>query len=547
MNRRSFLPGGTLAAVAAVAFVGSVLVKEPKPVGRKPAVPQPRLGMNLNAPADWNTELPFVDLFRMSRPWISQKKGAPWGQGPALALDPHGWVKRLGADCWAEAFLTSIEGGHYPSGVYTVLYDGDGDLDVVNSGKALSREPGRMTVQVDASRGSFSLVLTATQPDNYVRNIRVLMPGFEQTYHQQPFHPVFLKRWQGLASLRFMDWMQTNGSQVAKWSDRPTTEDATFSAKGVALEVMIDLANRQKADPWFCMPHLADDEYVRQFAATVKRLLNPDRKIYVEYSNELWNGMFPQSEYAGQQGIKLGFADKPWEAAWRYTAYRSVQIFKIWEEVVGRERLVRVLSTQAVNPYVSEQILEFRDAWRNADALAIAPYVTCNVHPRDEPSADKVERWTVDQALDFMEQKALPESVRWIQEQKRVADKYGLRLIAYEGGQHMVGVAGAENNEAITRLFHAANRHPRMGRVYQKYFDAWTSAGGDLFSYFASTGGWSKWGSWGILEWFDDDPAQSPKFAAEMHWARQCGQKSVSWQEDAPDAGSLTRPAPRSR
>ena len=34
---------------------------------------QPRLGINLNGPADWNTELPFVDVFRLSRPWISQR------------------------------------------------------------------------------------------------------------------------------------------------------------------------------------------------------------------------------------------------------------------------------------------------------------------------------------------------------------------------------------------------------------------------------------------------------------------------------------------
>lgn len=28
---------------------------------------RPRLGMNLAGPADWNTELPFVDVFRLSR------------------------------------------------------------------------------------------------------------------------------------------------------------------------------------------------------------------------------------------------------------------------------------------------------------------------------------------------------------------------------------------------------------------------------------------------------------------------------------------------
>jgi hypothetical protein len=489
------------------------------------AAAQARLGMNLNGPADWNSELPFVDVFRLSRPWVSQRKGERWGNGPALALDQHGWVKKLEADCSAESPLCTIHGGHYPSGEYTVLYDGEGRLDVWGAAKAVSRGPGRTTINVDASKGGFFLRLTETSPENYLRNIRVVMPGFEKTYRDSPFHPVFLKRWQGVACLRFMDWMHTNGSKISRWSERPTPEDATFSGKGVALEVMIDLANRLGADPWFCIPHLADDEYVRNFAVMVKARLAPQRKAYVEYSNEVWNGMFAQSKYAGEQGIKLGFAEKPWEAAWRYTAYRSVQIFKIWEEVLGKDRLVRVLPSQGANPYVSERVVEFQDAYKQADALAIAPYVTCNVTRQGKPSAAEVEKWTVDEALDYMEQKALPESVRWIKGQKKVADKFGLKLVAYEGGQHMVGVGGVENNETITRLLHAANRHARMGQVYQKYYDAWTAEGGDLFCYFSSTGSWSKWGSWGLLEWFDEDPAKSPKFMATMGWAKQRGQK----------------------
>ncbi len=493
-------------------------------VPERPA-PQPRLGINLSGPADWNSELPFVDVFRLSRPWISQRQGEGWGKGPPLELDQHQWVKRLEPGCWAETPLCTIEGGHYPSGQYAVFYDGDGQLDVWGAASVVSRAPGRLTIQVDAAQGGFFLKLLATDPQNYVRNIRVVLPGFEATYREQPFHPAFLQRWRGVACLRFMDWMETNGSKISRWSERPQSEDATFSERGVALEVMIDLCNRLQADPWFCLPHLADDQYLREFAGLVKSRLDPGRKVYVEYSNEVWNGMFAQSRWAGEQGIKLGFADKPWEAAWRYTAYRSVQIFQLWEEVLGRQRLVRVLPSQAANPYVSERVVEFQDAYRHADALAIAPYVTCNVGPSGSPSVAEVEKWTVDQALDYLEQKALPQSIDWIKGQKQVADKFGLKLVAYEGGQHMVGVAGAENNDTLTQLFHTANRHPRMGAIYQRYYEAWTAEGGDLFCYFASTGRWSKWGSWGLVEWFDEDVTRSPKFMATLRWAQQCGQE----------------------
>ena len=496
-----------------------------QPAAKAPAV-KPRLGMNLSGPADWNTELPFVDIFRLSRAWISQKKDQPWGKGPPLALDERGWVKRLEPDCWAETLLCTIDGGHYPGGDYTVLYEGEGRLDVANAATVVSREPGKMTIRVSPAKGAIHLKLLETNPQNPLRSLRVVIPGFLETYREQPFHPVFLQRWRGVASLRFMDWMETNGSQQRSWADRPRPDDATFTRCGVPLEVMLDLCNRLQCDPWFCLPHLADDDYVRQFAQLVKARLAPTLKVYVEYSNEIWNGQFAQSRWAGEQGMKRGLAEKPWEAGWRFTAFRSTQIFLIWEEVFGgTQRLVRVLPSQAANPYVSERIVEFLKEFKHADALAIAPYVSCNVSKTGgRLSADIVGRWTVEQALDFMETNALPESIRWIQGNQRVAAKYGLKLIAYEGGQHMVGTGGAENDDTITRLLHDANAHPRLAGIYQKYLDAWAVEGGDLFCYFASTGRWSKWGSWGILQNYDDDPAKSPKFMSVMRWAKAHGQ-----------------------
>jgi len=495
----------------------------PAPVAR---APRPRLGMNLSGPADWNTELPFVDVFRLSRRWISQREGAPWGAGPELDLDEHGWIRRLEPHCWADTPLCTIRGGHYPGGLYTVLYDGKGRIEFSGAATVVSEQPGRMTIEVDPAKGGFFLRLMRTDPSDYVRNIHVVMPGFENSFRNDPWHPAFLKRWQGIACFRFMDWMKTNGSRVATWEERPKLDDATFTTNGVPLELMIDLCNRLKADGWFCMPHMADDGYVRNFARMLKERLDPGLKAYIEYSNEVWNGQFPQNRYAAEQGQQLGFGEKPWEAAWRYTAYRSVQIFDIFEQVFGgTDRIVRVLPSQAANPYVSEQILNFRDAYRHADALAIAPYIGFIVPARGEAlTAEQVQNWTLDQVFDHIQKVCLPRAVENMRKQKAVADRYGLLLVAYEGGQHLVGARGGENYERLTKLFQAANADSRMALFYDRYFAAWTQAGGDLFCYFSSVGRWSKWGSWGIMQYYDEDPAASPKFTATMRWARQCGQ-----------------------
>ena len=57
-----------------------------------------------------------------------------------------------------------------------------------------------------------------------------------------------------------------------------------------------------------------------------------------------------------------------------------------------------------------------------------------------------------------------------------------------------------------------------MGKIYEQYLKAWQEAGGDLFCNFSSVGTWSKWGNWGLLQYYDEDETQSPKFMAVMRW-----------------------------
>ena len=501
--------------VAAACVAASLPAAEPSPA-------KSRLGMNLAGPADWTTEHAFVDVFRLSRQWISQQKGAGWGKGPELQRDANGWVKRLDDDCWAETPV--LTHGHAPSGEYVCLYDGEGEVTFNNVRRVVSKEPGRIVVDIDGRKGGVFVALRKTNPANYVRNIRLLMPGCEKTYKAEPFNRAFLDRWQGMNTYRFMDWMHTNGSKISRWEDRPTTAYCNFTEKGIPVEVMVDLCNRQKINPWFCMPHLATDDYVRNFAKYVKEHLDPSLVVYVEYSNEVWNSQFAQTKYAGDEGLKLKFGDKHWEAGWRYSAYRSVQMFKIWEEVFGGpKRLVRVIASQCVT-YVSERKLEFQDAYKHCDALAIAPYIGLNVPERGsdkQPGAAEVAQWPLEKLLDHVEQNRLPEAIKYITDHKKLADKYGVKLVAYEAGQHLVGVQGGENNDALCKLFWAANRHPRMGAVYTKYMDAWRAAGGDLMAIFSSTGAWSKWGSWGVCEFMEDTEQDQPKLKAVLEWNRK--------------------------
>ena len=64
------------------------------------------------------------------------------------------------------------------------------------------------------------------------------------------------------------------------WSTRRLESYHTQAgSEGAAIEYMIQLANTLGADPWFNIPHAADDNFVKQFASLVKNTLRPDLKV----------------------------------------------------------------------------------------------------------------------------------------------------------------------------------------------------------------------------------------------------------------------------
>lgn len=483
----------------------------------------PPLGLNLSGVVDYSSEIVFVDSFKAARAWISQAKGKPWGQGGPLDLDAKGNVRSLREGQYAETVVWTGFEKHFPAGAFTCLYDGDGDLDFTFDARVVVRQPGKLKVEVKPKDGQVFARLTRTDPNNPVRNIRFILPGFEDSYVEKPFHPDFLARWKGFRVFRFMDWMRTNGSTVAEWADRPTPELHSQALRGVALEHMILLCNTLDVEPWFCMPHRATDDYVRRFAGMVKEKLKPSLKVYVEYSNECWNGQFEQARYCREQGKMLELSKNDYEAQLRYFSQRSVEIFKLWEDVfAGKDRLVRVLAAQSANPWTGTTVMDWKDASKHADAISIAPYFG---HRWGDPK--KVEQTLALSVEELV--RAMADDVAGSRKNMTTyaaeAKQRGLRLMAYEGGQHLAGYGGAENNDKLTQLFHAANRHPAMKELYRQNLRDWEEAGGDVFCVFASMGRYSKWGSWGVLEHTGQDPSTAPKYQAVQEYLKRSDKK----------------------
>lgn len=515
-----------------------------------------RLGTNLDAVTDYSPQLPFTDLFLISREWFTQcRQGEDpgctasnsWDTGEAgqLDLDSRGWVKSLPSPGAAPVYTAVATfwdlPQEFPSGRYVVLYEGRGTIEY---GLGATKVPelsslGRDVVRVDVSQGGILLriVRTDTLGDgDYVRSIRFVAEEDEGRLLTNRFSSSFLDKLRPYQALRFMDWMRTNGSIVTTWGARASSTDARFSTeKGVPVEIMIELANVAEKAPWFTMPHQATDDFITQFATVVRDHLLPSTPVYVEYSNEVWNSAFAQAGWVEAQGISEwpGSLESAFTKRINWYGKRSAEVCDLWRSVFGSspERIVCVMASQAANSWTASEALSC-PLWNEAPcsshgirALAIAPYI--GDYLGQEDNAQEVTGWGTSArglAKLFTELSnggelssgpsggAIAQSFGWIEVNKAVANSFGIDLVAYEGGQHLVGVGSASNNSTMTSLFTTANRDTRMGALYTSYLQGWEAKGGGLFMHFTDIGSYSKYGSWGALEVIGQ--SASPKYNA---------------------------------
>ena len=520
------------------------------------------LGTNLHRLAAWSPQFPFLNAFESARQWIPQDWGASpresgsgfkyvWdtGEFADLDLDADGWVKSLPApeDEPEYSSVTTLmfrNVGEYPGGKYIVLYEGEGtieyDLDAVKD-EAVST-PGRDVIDVTPSSAGILLRITDTDPNetgDYLRDLKVLPEKYEYA-QDQIFNPEFLEKNQSFNTIRFMDWMATNHSTQKEWSDRPTPDSSIFSGEIASIEAMVELANRTDSDPWFTMPHMATDEYVTNFAQYVKDNLDPELKVYVEYSNEVWNNDFAQGWWIENQGIEEFTESTVGDFGKRMDWFgkRTTEITQIWDEVYGedKERVIGVLGAQAANNWTAKRPLSY--VWEDnplsheeygIDAIAIAPYFGSYIgKPQYEP---EIEGWIDDEesedlALDNLFEEitqggildnapssgALQQSYNWTIGYAALADLHGLDLLTYESGQHLNGNGGVQENEAVGDLLITANQDPRMGEIYQEYFTTLNELGVDLSLNYTDVSRYNKYGSWGLLE--NIRQTDSPKYNA---------------------------------
>ncbi|PIE14546.1 MAG: type I secretion protein [Rhodobacterales bacterium] len=528
-------------------------------------VANPSLALGLNGISDWSTQHPFVNLMKTARPWVGHK-GAHWGAWSAEQLekegylDAHGWPTRLppGVDR-LEAFLLTDQPKEASglAGYYRVSWEGSGTLKIGGRARDMRYDGNSARFRYAPGEGLVSVIVLSTDPagigDN-IRNITIVREGHTRLAELGVlFNPDWIAKIKDVRSVRYMDWMMTNASPVTGWETRPVPGDYTFARRGVPVEWLVALANQIGADPWFNMPHMATDDYVQNFAATVEATLDPRLKAHVEYSNELWNFTFPQTRWAADR------AEERWgegaKDGWmQYAGARAAEVMRIWAAQFARapDRLERVVAVHTGWMGLEQPLLN-APLWvaetggpapiAHFDAYAVSGYFGFELG-RDEEGgrladlrvwiADSVDKAGAEARARGLQRRALDAAIAPIRYDAaldpaaqaiaqgslakltqtlwpyhaRVARDMGARLIMYEGGTHAVGQGAAVNDDELTRFFGRFNYSRQMAGLYDRALAAWRAQGGEMFNAFVDVAPHSKWGSWGALRYLEDDTAR---------------------------------------
>ncbi len=336
---------------------------------------------------------------------------------------------------------------------------------------------------------------------------------------QNPWNPAFIRDLEeaDYSVYRFMDFGGTNNSVIRNWSDR-TQQTAAGNAsggdvngRGIAFEWMFDLCNRMQKDCWITVPHLAiesyeaneDDNFFTELAKLAKEKLDPARTLYLEYSNETWNPGFGQSTYAQSRGRQMNLASDGYSASFKFHVYASSRLYDAFVKVFGDqiERVRWVVAGQLGSDWGTEKQLEaLADRELNLGSRTPHYYTISNY-----VGADGLNGNAANMADQFRE--ALAEMVRQATSQKNLIAASGMKLISYEGGQHLLQGADAFSRNPVT---------------YDLYKE-WLDASAKIFAmtvHYANSGSWSSGGAWGAKSKTGAALAQNPKARALVDWVK---------------------------
>ena len=268
------------------------------------------------------------------------------------------------------------------------------------------------------------------------------------------------ERYRNAGVCRIMDWQHTNesglqaGGLCIKQNDRIKHVISPALISRIAMELDVDI--------WYCVHDETSGETFRSHMEQIADTWPGHRTLYIEHSNEVWNGRMPQHRRL-KQYMPAGWS---WGDFFRKHAAITNSYARVAKEIIGADRVQGVVGAQlaslgTVNPLRQMPAVDLDCI----HAIAVAPYFG-SAHRYSGPDdlgayLEYCRRDEEDRVRDSVIQHQL------------IADSLGVHLYAYEGGLHAKGGLN---------VFEEAAASEDMAHIYRDHLEFWASEIGQPYA-----------------------------------------------------------------
>ena len=547
------------------------------------------IGMNLDGISYWSSYAPFVD---MARAICANDENTCWDNtdgSAGVSIDSHGYPTTAAqAGMWAPypsgTYAVTWEGtGTFDitasgGGKFTKTGANAGTLDFVKGSQLFPKvvKPPVTNIHIMSPQSEYDpghkyrrAFLHKLQPFSTLRTMDLMKTNSNDAikWSERSWPEDFSN---GKAhGVPFEDLVSlANESGKNLWINIPVLADDDFVCRAARLLRYGEHGDRSDAA---CDPAAPGNPPADAVP------LDASLTLYVEFSNELWNWGFdaPHSVFCMVWGKGDGAYKTPPEDAtcpWNITAPTSAigaaalkdttlpwqndnvwgkssqfaavlvrrvsTIFKtVYKDAPGQLKIVLGGQSAYADGDASTQLsflsAAYGDVTKIVDVLAMAPYLDIlDADGNPVSLTGSTQAAQLDSLFTALDSSLSKTVAAWLASDKKLADKYRLPLVAYEGGQ---GLSGTSYQDAKV----AAQSDPRMYDVTRKYFKLWhdTAGANALFNYYSFASDTGQYGSWGALT--DGDQAGSQKWDALMSLLRPAGDANLDGHVDGADSAII--------